>query len=371
MSFLQFLNLIEDHEDFEVNDFVGQVSRAIVAPRDDSGFDTKPKGFTFYVPIMVIFSMVQIICFMHDYIVLNFAIDEKTEEGHTLFNGTINYLNGEWAKQLKVGIYSKEYYRYITYQFPHSGSFHIIGNILVQLLLGIPLEFMHGSWRLIVVYLAGVLSGSVGHVNFETSFLGGASGGVYAMITAHVASLLMVRFPSLIVILIKYLSFQNWKAMRYAFIHLLAFLAFIVSDATRGYKDHELQKGENKGGSQVGNIAHLGGAFAGLLVGIGMLRNYNSSRSKRVFWIFCVTVYCSTMIIGMLSIHCKTHLETNTQHFCNNYKKEINEMAETVQNFANSTIEHFKNFFTSNQNMTLSGNCTVTKTMLCNLNQQY
>lgn len=68
MSFEQFINLIEDHEDFEVNDFVGQFSRAIVAPRDDSGFDVKPKRFTFYVPIMVIFSLIQIVCYLYDYI---------------------------------------------------------------------------------------------------------------------------------------------------------------------------------------------------------------------------------------------------------------------------------------------------------------
>ena len=48
-----------------------------------------------------------------------------------------------------------------------------------------------------IVYLAGILSGSVGHVNFETTFLGGASGGFYTMITAYVASVLMVRFRPL------------------------------------------------------------------------------------------------------------------------------------------------------------------------------
>ncbi|CAO1422679.1 unnamed protein product [Diamesa hyperborea] len=69
MSFQQFLNLIEDHEDFEVDDFVGQISKAIVAPRDDSGSDTKPKGFTFYVPIMVVFSIIQIACFLIDFII--------------------------------------------------------------------------------------------------------------------------------------------------------------------------------------------------------------------------------------------------------------------------------------------------------------
>ena len=55
-------------------------------------------------------------------------------------------MNGPISKILKVGIDSDEYYRYITYQFAHSSCFHLIINILFQLLLGIPLEFMHGSW---------------------------------------------------------------------------------------------------------------------------------------------------------------------------------------------------------------------------------
>ena len=94
---------------------------------------------------------------------------------------------------LKVGAKTEDAYRYLTYQFSHSNVYHLIGNVLIQLLLGIPLEFMHGSWRIMIVYLAGVLSGSVGHVLWNISNVGGASGGVYAMLTAHFASVLMVR----------------------------------------------------------------------------------------------------------------------------------------------------------------------------------
>ncbi|CAO1439729.1 unnamed protein product [Diamesa tonsa] len=129
MSFQQFLNLIEDHEDFEVDDFVGQISKAIIAPRDDFGMDTKPKGFTFYVPIMVVFSIIQITCFLVDVITWNVDKDVTTEEGHLFFDGSNNYLNGKWAKTMKVGINSTEHHRYITYQFTHSDNLHIFGNI--------------------------------------------------------------------------------------------------------------------------------------------------------------------------------------------------------------------------------------------------
>lgn len=66
-------------------------------------------------------------------------------------------------------------------------------NLLVQILLGIPLEMVHKWWRVLVVYLAGVLAGSVAtSVVDPTVKLAGASGGVYSLVTAHVASIILV-----------------------------------------------------------------------------------------------------------------------------------------------------------------------------------
>ena len=43
----------------------------------------------------------------------------------------------------------------------HSGYFHIIFNILVQLALGIPLEMVHRWWRILLIYFCGVIAGSL------------------------------------------------------------------------------------------------------------------------------------------------------------------------------------------------------------------
>ena len=52
---------------------------------------------------------------------------------------------------------------------------------------------VHGWWRVLLVYLAGVVAGSLGtSVSDPRVFLAGASGGVYALITAHIASICMV-----------------------------------------------------------------------------------------------------------------------------------------------------------------------------------
>jgi hypothetical protein len=71
--------------------------------------------------------------------------------------------------------------------------FHLVVNLLVQVLLGIPLEMVHGWWRVLLVYLAGVVAGSLGtSVSDPRVYLAGASGGVYAIIAAHLATMCMV-----------------------------------------------------------------------------------------------------------------------------------------------------------------------------------
>ena len=63
---------------------------------------------------------------------------------------------------------------------------------LVQLLLGLPLEIVHGPLRIGVIYLAGALSGSLlTSITDPDQFLAGASGGVYALMLAHLPTLIM------------------------------------------------------------------------------------------------------------------------------------------------------------------------------------
>jgi membrane associated rhomboid family serine protease len=72
---------------------------------------------------------------------------------------------------------------------------HLVVNMMVLLMLGIPLEMVHHWWRVLIVYLAGVVAGSLGtSVTDPYVYLAGASGGVYAIITAHLATIIMVYF---------------------------------------------------------------------------------------------------------------------------------------------------------------------------------
>uniref|UniRef100_A0A2K5DG80 rhomboid protease n=1 Tax=Aotus nancymaae TaxID=37293 RepID=A0A2K5DG80_AOTNA len=50
-------------------------------------------------------------------------------------------------------------WRYLTYIFMHAGIEHLGLNVVLQLLVGVPLEMVHGATRIGLVYVAGVVAG--------------------------------------------------------------------------------------------------------------------------------------------------------------------------------------------------------------------
>jgi rhomboid-related protein 1/2/3 len=133
--------------------------------------------------------------------------------------------------------------------FLHSDLFYIMFNVIFQLDLGIPLEMVHCWWRVCLIYLSGVFAGSIDQSYFKPcKNLIGASAGVYAIITSHVATIIL-----------------NWHEMKYGAVQLFVFLIVcscnIFTDVFQESRDN------------TGHTAHLFGAIAGILVGIGVLRN--------------------------------------------------------------------------------------------------
>ncbi|KAK2708273.1 rhomboid-related protein 2-like [Artemia franciscana] len=165
-----------------------------------------------------------------------------------------------------------EAWRYFSYMLIHSGYVHIISNIVVQILLGVPLEMFHGPLRLFVIYISGVIAGSLGtSVSDPRVYLAGASGGVYAVLTAHVSSIIL-----------------NWNELEFAPIRLAAFLIFFCVDlGVAVYTRYTLPPGATK----VGYVAHLAGAIAGLLVGINVLRNVSVNPWEKYCWWVCLFLY--------------------------------------------------------------------------------
>ncbi|ROJ29279.1 Rhomboid-related protein 2 [Anabarilius grahami] len=92
----------------------------------------------------------------------------------------------------------EEAWRFLSYMFVHAGVEHIMGNLLMQLLLGIPLELVHKGFEVGMVYMAGVLAvgTDVGFaiyrrffshdVAMKVSFVAHIGGGVAGMTIGYV-----------------------------------------------------------------------------------------------------------------------------------------------------------------------------------------
>ncbi|XP_034235832.1 rhomboid-related protein 2-like [Thrips palmi] len=212
---------------------------------------------------MIIVSIIEIIAFLYDVV----------ETGRSTVSGPA----------AKLFIYNprerSQAWRYFTYMFVHVGVFHLAVNLMVQIMLGIPLEMVHRWWRVLLIYLAGVVAGSLGtSVSDPNVYLAGASGGVYAIMTAHIATIIM-----------------NFQEMQFAVYQLIVFLLLIVSDVGTAIYNrlHEVD-------DKVGYVAHLAGAIAGLLVGIQVLRNLEVRSWERVIWWASIILYLGLMTAAIV-----------------------------------------------------------------------
>ena len=65
----------------------------------------------------------------------------------------------------------------------------------MQLLVGVPLEIVHKMWRIGPLYIMAIISGALLQYAMDpNALLVGASGGVYALILAHLANVFLVSF---------------------------------------------------------------------------------------------------------------------------------------------------------------------------------
>lgn len=164
-----------------------------------------------------------------------------------------------------------EVWRYMTYMFTHNSQLHLLGNVAIQLAVGLPLEMVH-SWRVLVIYWAGILGGSLFQsVIYPNEDLAGGSPGVYSIFTAHIATVIM-----------------NWREMSQPFAQLLLFGTFTVFDPIYKYI-------KNRNLYDISYISHLGGAICGLLVGVNILRNLRKTRAEKIIWWISIFLYIGVM----------------------------------------------------------------------------
>lgn len=143
-------------------------------------------------------------------------------------------------------------WRFLTYALMHSGTAHIIGNIVIQVLIGFPMEVIHGPYRVAALYLLGALCGSLGSTVFDpTTNVVGASGAVYALMGAHVAHMI-----------------QNWGEIDYNVIRALFLGSLLIADLVNSlYQRYYIQN------ESVSYTGHFSGFLAGMTLGVYILKN--------------------------------------------------------------------------------------------------
>ncbi|KAF7636040.1 hypothetical protein Mgra_00004489, partial [Meloidogyne graminicola] len=180
----------------------------------------------------------------------------------------------------------EEIWRYLSYMFVHVGFIHLLNNLVVQFLLGIPLELVHKFWRIGCLYFIGVICGALLFFVFDREiYLAGASGGVYALLSAHIANIII-----------------NWNEMEFNWIRASIFGIFISSDIGVSIYQRYFSLMPNK---EVSYISHIGGFISGLFLGIVLLRNLKKLIWEKYAWWTSLTLFSFFIFFCIVSFFFK------------------------------------------------------------------
>jgi rhomboid-related protein 1/2/3 len=131
-----------------------------------------------------------------------------------------------------------------------------------------------------LVYISGVLAGSLWTSVIKPGvFLSGASGGVYALITAHLGTVIM-----------------NFREMTCPWCRILVVVVVAMSDIIV-YVYNMYVVGHS---SPVSYPAHISGAVTGLLVGITALKNLRWERYERYIWVASILTFVVLMLTAIV-----------------------------------------------------------------------
>ncbi|XP_070580348.1 rhomboid-related protein 3-like isoform X1 [Ptychodera flava] len=186
-----------------------------------------------------------------------YAMDAKrgveNDEG-IIENAEVDYLTGpipENSPFLYKPAKRLELWRFITYILIHAGLEHLLFNIVIQLILGVPLEMVHGAVRVGSIYFVGVLAGSLGTSVLDMQiYLCGASGGSYALLAGHLANVIL-----------------NFSEMHFGILRLI--LVFLLASVDVGFAIWRRYAGR---GIPTAYVAHFSGAVVGATIGLLVLR---------------------------------------------------------------------------------------------------
>jgi membrane associated rhomboid family serine protease len=165
--------------------------------------------------------------------------------------------------------YRLHLWRWFTYQFSHVGMLHVVMNCLFNVIFGIPMEGIHGTKKMAIMYNIGVFGGACCvFVASAHDVVVGMSGGCYSLVGMHLADL-----------------FMNWNKKRYRKL-VVAFIFCLIGSDLWQFRSTQKQN--------VSNAAHFGGCVAGFCIGIVIGKNYKITRLEQ-YVRFGVCIFASLL----------------------------------------------------------------------------
>ena len=227
--------------------------------------------------LMILVSLAQVICFAY------WAPKRAAANGQEITATTPvagpQYL---WFKTVRNWPYCNDrrqfWYMTLSYQLVHSGLEHIMFNIVLQLIFGIPIELVHGA-IVFFIYEVGVIMGALACALSDPYIaVVGCSGGVYCLFGIHVAHMML-----------------NWKDMKHSAVpremRVLVFGMLFGSEVVAWWC-------LNTAGKSF--AAHAGGALAGFLMGVGFMTNFEIEEWEVYMRWFCRFCFAFFVVLGVI-----------------------------------------------------------------------
>ena len=225
--------------------------------------------------LMILVSLAQVICFA--YWAPKFAVNGEITATSPVAGP--QYL---WFKTVRNWPYCNDrrqfWYMTLSYQLVHSGLEHIMFNIVLQLIFGIPIELVHGA-IVFFIYEVGVIMGALACALSDPYIaVVGCSGGVYCLFGIHVAHMML-----------------NWKDMKHSAVpremRVLVFGMLFGSEVVAWWC-------LNTAGKSF--AAHAGGALAGFLMGVGFMTNFEIEEWEVYMRWFCRFCFAFFVVLGVI-----------------------------------------------------------------------
>ncbi|KAK6743631.1 hypothetical protein RB195_010738 [Necator americanus] len=162
-------------------------------------------------------------------------------------------------------------WRFVSYALLHVGLIHLLGNLVVQILIGVPLEVVHKPWRIGPLYMMAVLSGSLLQYTLDPDvYVVGASAGVYALLTAHLANVVI-----------------NWAEMPFRWVRLALIAVFLTFDIATAL----IRRFCSDECDTVSHSAHIAGGITGFCFGVVILYNVVERPWEKTIKYICIALY--------------------------------------------------------------------------------